>query len=442
MAIDINSRELPITAEEARDIIQSNTDNFGVFIDMDRCFELAAILQLDMADANKKARRIANNPTMYLSSKEDCIAALESIGVPHSVFINVKTGKLQLTAQVRKSIIENIAYKDEAKELCKLMDIFSSAKRNKGNIENFATQSPMSLALSKDDHRMAIARPSWKVLATGRIAASNPGIQGIPKTMSDIICEPKGYTLIRADSGQIEPRINFSTYLHDDVIARLITYYDDAYYGMLHYCVISDERLEELRQDFDKNFKPLNINDEIKDMRATLKTLSLAGTYGSSNLDKVDPRLAAAFERRITNHPSKLAREQEIRDMVNRGEDTFYSWFGRPITPDETDAYHKNDSSWKQHLIRCGLNNPVQATASDLMIYSVYTAREILSRAKDSHICFYKHDEACFYVSDEDMANGIGDALKEVTAYNVAGWIPIHSEVIIGKKEGQYPTYL
>lgn len=442
MAIDIHTRDLPITPDEARNIIQSNTDNFGVFIDMDRCFELSALLQLDMSDCTVKARRVANNPMLYLGRKDECIAALEHLGVPHSTFIDMKTGKTSLTATIRKSIIDGVTYSGEAKELCRLINIYNSAKRNRGNVENFALRSPLSLALSKDKHRMVIARPTWSVLNTGRIAASDPGIQGIPRSMSDIICEPEGYTLIRADSGQIEPRINFSTFLHDELIANLITKYDDAYYGLLHYCILKPDREKELRDNFEANFKPLNLTDEVKEMRQTLKTLSLAGAYGSSNLEKVNQNLASVFDARIVHHPARLTLEQSVRDRVRNGETTFYGYFGTPVTPDETEKYSKGGSGWFEHVVRCGINNPVQTTASELMMFSVDRARDILARAKDSHICFYKHDEACFYVSDEDMANGIGDELKEVTAYNVDGWIPIHSEVIVGKKKGDYPSYL
>ena len=43
MPIVIDEMKLPITPAEARDIIQRQTDNFGVFFDVDRCYEIAAI---------------------------------------------------------------------------------------------------------------------------------------------------------------------------------------------------------------------------------------------------------------------------------------------------------------------------------------------------------------------------------------------------------------
>ena len=86
-------------------------------------------------------------------------------------------------------------------------------------------------------------------------------------------------------------------------------------------------------------------------------------------------------------------------------------------------------------MVRCGINNPIQATASDLMICSVAKAKSILDTVERSHIAFYKHDEGAFYIHESE-ADIIND-LKDVTAYNVTEngrpWIPIHSEL----EEGQ-----
>lgn len=442
MAIDIDRFQLPITPAEARDYIQRNTDNFGVFFDVDRCFELSAILQLEMLDAVRKTRRISLNPKLSLDDKDSLINTLIKMGVNKAEFFDSRSRKPSYTADIRSTILSNVNYSDDIKEFVKLTDTYTSNKRNKGNIENFAIKYPQSKALSKLNHRMSRGCPTWSLLNTSRIAAKDPGIQGIPRTMGDIICEPKGYTLIRCDSGQIEPRINFSSFLRDELIMDLIIHYNDAYYGILHYCNMSDEMEQLCRGNFKNYFKPMEITDEIKDMRQNIKRLTNAGSYGSTNLSGINPQLANVYERKIVKHPARLALENKVRSDVNRGVDTFYGFFGTPVTPDATEKYEKNGSGWKEHVIRCGINNPIQTTASELMMFSVNKAREILSRAKDSHICFYKHDEACFYVSDDDMSAGIGDELSDVTAYNVKGWIPIEADALIGIKPGEYPSYI
>lgn len=441
MAIDIEQFKLPIAPIEARNFIQRNTDEFGVFFDVDRCYELSAILQMENVDMSRKMRRLTNEPKLMLDDKEKVMQVLKKMGVNGIDFYNERTKKICFDANVQGSILTNPNYSEDVRVLVKHYAQYISNKRNKGNIENFAAL-PKSRALSVDKHRMSIGHPLWSLLNTSRIAAKDPGIQGIPRTMGDIICEPEGYKLIRCDSGQIEPRINFSTYLRDELIMDLIVHYDDAYYGLLNYCKMSAEEERLCREDFAKNYKPLEITDEIADMRQNIKRLTNAGSYGSTNLDGINPGLAKVYEAKIVKHPKRIALERKVTQDVNRGIDTFYGQFGTPVTPDETDKYKKGDTGWKDHVIRCGINNPVQTTASELMMFSVNEARKVILNAKDTHIAFYKHDEACFYVSDEDMANGVGDALMDITAYNVKGWIPIHADPLVGKKHGNYPSYI
>lgn len=443
MAINISKGELPITPEQARAYLQKNTDEFGIFFDMDRCFELSAILQTEMVEITRQLRRLSGNPSLSLNDKGSVIDTLIKMGVRRAEFVDRNKKDPVFTEEVRKHISECELYSEDVQQFVTQFSTYASNKRNRGNIENFATEGKLSLALSKLNHRMSIGNPTWKLLRTSRIAAKDPGIQGIPRTMGDIICEPKGYTLVRCDSGQIEPRINASAYLNDELLKNLIKFYNDAYFGILHFCKMSDEDEHKCRTDFQSFFVPIEITDEIKDMRQSIKRLTNAGSYGSSNLGGIIPELADAYNRKIVNHPARKAQELAVREAVKRGEEVFYGYFGTPCVPESTEKYQKGESGWAEHVVRCGINNPIQTTASELMMFSIAEAKRIIeTEAKDTHIAFYKHDEACFYVSDEDMANGIGDKLSDVTAYNVEGWVPIEADPLIGIKPGHYPSYI
>lgn len=446
MAINIDTRELPIQPVDAMAYIQSETDSFGVFFDVDRCYELSAMLQLEMLDISRKCKRLAMNPGLTLDDKDGMIEAFLKMGVNKAEFLvynkRKKKSEISLTSPIRNKIIENSAYSEEVHELARLHSAYTSNKRNKGNIENFANKLPQSKALSKLGHRMSLGRPTWSLLNTSRLAADSPGIQGIPRSMTDIVCEPAGYNLIRCDSGQIEPRINFSHFIRDELIMNLIIHHRDAYFGILDFCLMDEENRKRCRDDFERYYKPFTVSDEYKDMRQNIKTLTNAGSYGSTHLGNVNPQLADAYDKYIVQHPARLAFEQSVRDQVRVGDTTFYGYFGTPVTPGTTERYEEGEDGWVEHVVRCGVNNPVQTTASELMMFSIAEARKVLADAKDSHICFYKHDEACFYVSDEDMANGIGDRLSDITAYNVKGWIPIEAEPEFGIKKGSYPSYI
>lgn len=441
MAIDIHSFQLPITPFEARDFLQSQTDSFGIFFDVDRCIELCGILQMNNVHMGREMRKLSCIPTLNANDKESVIKALIHMGVSPIEFTEKGKNGNVLNAGVLQKITSSPAYAEEIENFCILYAQHTSNKRNKGALMTYAML-PQSKALSYNNRRMSRGCPTWSVLNTSRIQASDPGIQGIPRTCADIVTAPAGYTLVRCDSGQIEPRINFSTFLRDELIINLIKYYNDAYYGLLHFCEMPEDETEYCREDFEKWFKPIEITSEIADMRQNIKRLTNAGSYGSTNLGNINPRLAKAYEMKIVKHPKRLALERKVTQDVERGVETFYGIFGTPVTPGDTEKYSKDSDGWQGHVIRCGINNPVQTTASELMMFSVNEARNVLREAKDTHVCFYKHDEACFYVSDEDMANGVGDKLSSITAYNVDGWIPIDSEVEYGVKKGSYPSYI
>lgn len=443
MAIDINEFRLPMNVQEAQSYLQQETNSFGAFFNVDRCYELAGIMQRENYHLSLKAREVAKSSTLTLGDKGSVLKWLTGTKKVARKDLTPEGGKdLALNQATRAAVLGNPLYDEDVYEIVRLQSKYSSNDKNRGYLMGLAML-PNSVALDKYNHRMSRGCSVWEILSTSRLSARDPGIQGIPRNTPEILTEPKGYTLQRCDSGQIEPIINFSHFVRDDLILSLIIEYDDAYYGLLHYCTVSDAELDLMKQDFRRYFVKKQITDELADKRQTLKTLTNAGSYGSQNLGNIDPVLAKAYDTRIVKHPKRLALERTVIQQIENGVDTFYSAFGTPITPESTQKYTKGGKGWEGHLKRCGINNPVQATASDLMMFSINKAREILSRAKDTHICYYKHDEACFYISDEDMANGIGEELKDVTAYNVKGWAPIHAKAEIGVKYGNvYPSYL
>jgi DNA polymerase I-like protein with 3'-5' exonuclease and polymerase domains len=168
-----------------------------------------------------------------------------------------------------------------------------------------------------------------------------------------------------------------------------------------------------------------------------LKKLGLAGNYGSSNLSVIDYKLGPLYENKIVNHPVRKQLENKIRSEVRHGARTFYGSFGTPITPEETDKFRKGEQGWMEHLVRCGINNPIQATASELMLFSLDASVRVLDT--DGYINYYKHDEGSFYVP-EDKVDDLAPKLRECLSYKVKGWIPIGSDLKIGKKSSAFES--
>lgn len=440
MAIEINEMKLPITPEDARNILQRQTDSFGVFFDLDRVLEYEANYCFEMHKLYKGFHELAGNPNLVVTKGNEVREVLSNrFAVPNYKMLN-DYGKASTDATIRERLMADPELSEEARQFVKYYHQISKLRYYTSYLQQYKNL-PLSNALAYDGHRMVVGHPRWELLATSRISAKEPSVQNIARDLPDLITQPKGWLLVRADSGQIEPRINFSYFLRDELIVNLIIAYNDAYYGMLHFVTMSAAEEHLLRQDFTKNFKKHEITKEMEDKRQTIKTLTNAGSYGSSNLGKVDAGLADAFDRKIVKHPARLNLEAQVREDVRNGVETFYGAFGTPVTPEETDKYKRNEKGWMEHLIRCGINNPVQTTASELMIHSVFNADRLLSKSKDSHICYYKHDEGAFYISEDELE--LVDQVKELTAYNVKGWIPIGSDVVKGvKKNKDAPSIL
>lgn len=442
MALNIRVEDgLPITADQARNILQNETDGFGLFLDLDRILEykLMYIQARDKCLGRYREYVKADIKPSQLAKLREWF--VDYFDVPERLMLN-KAHKVAFDKEVRKNLLDsNIS--EDAKEFLRIHQEWYANNYRISYLKQYETL-PISYGVSDKGHRMVVANPTWGVLATGRIAASDPSIQNIARDMKDIICCPEGWKLIRCDSGQIEPRITYSHYIKDEIVRDLIILYDDAYYGMLHYCQLPEEIYQNREQyrvakpgeegnDPHVIYKH-EITDDMKAGRKELKVLALAANYGSALAGR-DPHLASRYTERIVNNPDRQRWEAKVSADVKRGVESFRSVFGTIITPDETEKYRRGMPTWIPHVIRCGINNPIQATASDLMIHSVNLAKSILDTVEKSHIAFYKHDEGAFYIHKSEES--IIDDLKDVTAYNVTEngrpWIPIHAEL----EEGQ-----
>lgn len=440
MAIQIEELKLPITPEDARSILQRQTDQFGVFFDLDRVLEYESNYSVDMFRLYPAWRRLAGQPNLEITKNLDILhIVMDRFKVPEYKLKN-KDKKTSIDSYVRENLMNDSSLNEDALEFIRLTHELSKLRYYRSYLQQYKN-CPLSDALSYEGHRMTIGHPQWELLSTSRISAKDPSVQNIAKDLPDIITQPKGWILVRADSGQIEPRIMWSYFMRDELMVNLITAYNDAYYGYYDYIKMDKETEMILRADFTTHFTKKEITEDIKEKRQSLKTLALAGSYGSQNLQNVDPTLSRAYTEKIVNHPARLAWEDRVKEQVSRGIETFHGAFGTPVTPDETDRYARNAPGWSGHLIRCGINNPVQTTASELMLFSILYASRILNKSKDSHIAYYKHDEGAFYVREDEQE--LVDELAQVNAYDVKGWIPVGSEVIIGKKINKdVPTIL
>lgn len=273
---------------------------------------------------------------------------------------------------------------------------------------------------SFDGHRMLEVVPKWSAQNTGRLGMAEPAIQNLPHMIQSVVTAPEGYKLIHTDSGQVEPRITYSCYVRDPQIKRLIELYDDAYFGVLHYCTMPDYMISSATTDLTVN----EITDDMKNNREKIKTFGNAIMYGSTSNPRNDSIKEKMIER-IGKNPYRIKYCNELQARIDRGEKIFYTYFGTPIDISKSPKLAGGYDSYQ--LLKLAINNPIQGTAADLMRYSVMEAHRLCSKVKGATIVDYVHDAGCFYVP-EDSYDVIGKELEDIVAYDVEGWIKIKAE--------------
>lgn len=427
MAIIINDLIQPYSIDDTIHFLQEQTDNFGLFLDLDRLMEYELYFRVKSEHARQDLLKGLGFPS-YKLTDESVKASLINKGIPEYKFTN-KYGQSSFDKNVRAELLADESIDRELRDVVKSYHEYRTNMYLLSYLPQY-TNLPICGTPSYNGHRMVIAKPTWNRLRTFRISASDPSMQNIPRYMKDIITAPEGWKLLRCDSGQIEPRITYSWQIPDKFIAYLITMYNDAYAGLMHYAELSDKEDAMYRADLSL-VKKMELDDSFKNNRQAYKVLSLSANYGSKHLG-VSPDIAEKYQRRIVEHPLRLKYEQEVKEMVARGVESFKTAFGNIIEVEETAKYKRGTKAWVGHVERCGMNNGVQGTASELMLFSVNESRKVIAQYPDTHIAFYKHDEGAFYIKEEQY-DDVKPLLSEITAYNVKGWIPINCEL----EEGQ-----
>lgn len=429
MKVDIE--RMPITGEQMCQLLAEDSEQFGTYFDFDRIMAYTSYHLQNMRDKVVYMRKLLNNTNYVPTSKDIVINHLvQNFGVSIGFF---GVSGREFNKATFKTL--RMAYADNP-DIMEVVENHRSASLSSwtvGYLRQYRSL-PMTDLTNNDGHILVRAVPRWEVLSTSRISAAEPSLQNLPRDYKDIMSCPKGYTMVFSDTGQVEPRITYSAYIIDPLIRRLITDYDDAYYGLLHFIQLSYEQQDYYRNHLDE-ISMFEITPTLKDQRSLLKLMGLAGNYGSGNLATIDPVLGPLYEKNIVNHPARLEWQRSVERDVKNGRREFASYFGTVIRPESTAKHQEGDSGWYGHLVRCGINNPIQATAADLMTLSMLRARELLLNGVKGNISSYCHDEGAFCVRNE-YVDELTPKLQDCQAYEVPGWIPIGSDLHVGDKEG------
>lgn len=418
------------SVEQAISILNGNLGIRPIYIDYDKVLMNIFSLGNIIDENTREFQRLTGDSICDDDAMKYYIAKANIAGA----FNLTDTGAISLDAESIETASNSPILSDYDAEVLKYFRAVKKAKKARSAVVPFL-QNPLSKEISCDGHRMLEIRPEWSSQNTGRVAMSKPAIQNINRELQELITVPLGYKLIHCDSGQVEPRITYSAFVKDEQIKALINLYDDAYYGLLHYCTMDQSFIDSGTLNFEKH----EITQDMKDGRKKIKTYGNAVMYGSK---KEEDNIKAAMTRRIGHHPARLQLIRDIEYQLDRGRTTFYTYFGTPIDISKSPKLQESGRNTREQLIKLAINNPIQGTAADLMRYSLLQASRLIMSAKKSSIVAYVHDAGYFCIH-EDEYEKIGHELEDIVAYQVDDWLPVHADAEIYKfsENGAYAKY-
>ena len=415
-------------------IITRHNSNLGVCLDYDKILTYYSYYTIVARETRHKLQKYIGYGVCGKMSDDEFLSWLLQRGVREGLG-STQSGAISVSSDSLENAINTGLYSDELNTVMRVKIKLNQAEYAESSLFSYTRYTPVNIP-TFDGHRMIVTRPTWSVQNTGRFAMSNPAIQNIAKDLSDINTVPEGWVLYECDSGQIEPKIIYSHFIPDPQIQALIRLYNDAYYGILHYVTMPIEDLVSGTLTFGKK----EITEELVALRKQLKKLGNGVMYGKQSNPGNDP-LIENYIKRIGGHPERIKWQRLCEDAVDRGQDIFPTVFGTPINikiGEGGKKYEGNAEALRRHHIRCAINNPIQGTAGDLARYSVMMADHFLTRnCPNSVIVKYTHDSGTFAIHEDEYHKAM-PFLKDVTAYQVEGWLPITSDGDEGRSEGLF----
>ena len=440
---NISSNTTNYKVEDVIKVMQEDTDKYGVFVDIENAYynfywysnirtramkflqSRGFTLKVDLAGESIKPSEmidyaVRNKFNAYLGQTAQGRISLSSESITNFLN-NIDKYNIDNAADIALVMKAYLEYKDASY-------LISSIN---GDSNNYL-RVKKSQFLSNDNHAMGYVNPVYSAQNTGRISCANPNLAGISSNLvKPIITAPENYVLYNIDMGQVDPRLFANLILKDPMIDYLISLYNDAYFGFLHYCTMSD--LERNSGSIVKR----EITEEMRKQRDKIKTMTNATIYGKNITDTDE--ISVAFKTRLSEHPNRVKLLNECRAKLDAGETIFYTMLGTGIDVTKTD-----DRSVEKHgaddlqgaRLRKAVNAQIQGLTADILRYAYMSIRDYLKQnAPSSMIIAQVYDSLKIIVHESDLPN-IKEYLNQCLAFRIDGCnIPINceAEVIYGK---------
>lgn len=409
--------------------MRRNIDRGGVPIDYDRLIEYLAHSRVEQYELGSKLlSSIYSDDPIFTKKTFTNWIKKNNITVGFNL---TDSGNVSYNDESIRNFVNTNAYGDEITNIVKMFAEWNWHASQVLALPNIIEAYKPTGLESEEGRRVILIKPGVQTQNTGRFGLVNPAIMNLPRYMKDLVVAPKGWTIVSADSGQIEPKLIYGFFIPDPQIQKLIEIYGDAYYAVLHYCRMPIEDVQTKKMDF----TPVEITDELKALRQRLKTYGNGVMYGSTRNIEQDP-LKQAYIERIGMHPLRIEWQEKLNKKLNSGQRIFPTLFGTPIDVYKSDKYlsAKSDREKQLALSHCIINNPIQGTAGDLMAFSLdATDRLFKKKAPNSWITKFVHDEGQYCIHNSEL-DYVLEEVSGHTSYNIGGVVKVFNDPIIGRK--------
>lgn len=408
--------------------MRRNISKGGVPVDYDRIIEYIAHSKVEQQELGSRLLALTHSNDSVFSSVsfKSWVKRLQLV----KGFNLTDKGNVSFDDTSLESFIQTNAYGDEITEIVKKYRVFSYLGSQVLQLPSIINAYKPSGLQSADGRRLIMIKPGVETQNTGRFGLVNPAFMNLPRYMKDLVVAPRGWTILSADSGQIEPKLIYGFFLKDKQIQKLIEVYGDAYYAILHYCRMPQSDITNHVMDF----TPVEITDELKSLRKRLKTYGNAVMYGSTSNPDNDS-LKQKYIERIGQHPLRIDWQNRVETEILSGKTVFNTIFGTPIDISKSDKVRtaRDDRMRMISMIHCGINNPIQGTAGDCMGFSIKFCDELISKkAPNSWITKYVHDEGQYCIYNDELPY-VQEELCGSTAYDLGGVVKVFNDPVVGR---------
>lgn len=421
----LSSKDKAPTLQERAYIMRKHIERAGIPIDYDRLLEYYADAKVREGELGSILLKVVGSTNAIFKAPlfKNWITAN---GITKG-FDRTPKGYISFNKTSINNFLNANQYDKSIMDIVRMFSEWNTCTTNVSFIPSILEEYRPSGLETEDGRRLILVKPGVELQNTGRFGLTNPAVMNFPRYMKDLYAAPKGWRLLSADSGQIEPRLIYGFYIPDKQIQKLIELYNDAYYGVLHYCRMPQEFIDSGTLDFTPN----EITPELKELRQRLKTYGNGVMYGSTSNPDNDP-LKESFIRRIGQHPYRLSWEESVKANINSGARYVNTLFNTQIDIYESDKVKnaKDDKERFIKLVHCAINNPIQGTAGDLMAFSLRATDELLSKkAPNSWITKFVHDEGQYCICNDEW-DYVLEELSGMTAYCIDERVFIYNDAV------------